>query len=133
MRASGAWWVSSLLFRYIKKRKFNGDITLRYLIWYGAGRFWIEALRTDSLMLVPTIGLRVSQLLAGIAVVGGVVAEILLTRKFRGKPLMVPLAMNGREQGRHEETGRPHRLCGGRHCSAGLQPAWSSLRKDRSL
>ena len=42
-----------LLFRYIKKRKFNGDITLRYLVWYGAGRFWIEGLRTDSLMLVP--------------------------------------------------------------------------------
>ena len=40
-----------LLFRYIKKRKFNGDIALRYMIWYGAGRFWIEALRTDSLML----------------------------------------------------------------------------------
>uniref|UniRef100_UPI0040299DD7 prolipoprotein diacylglyceryl transferase n=1 Tax=Faecalibacterium prausnitzii TaxID=853 RepID=UPI0040299DD7 len=47
-----------LLFRYIKKRKFNGDITLRYLIWYGAGRFWIEGLRTDSLLLVPSSGLR---------------------------------------------------------------------------
>ena len=82
-----------LLFRYIKKRKFNGDITLRYLIWYGAGRFWIEALRTDSLMLVPSIGLRVSQLLAGIAVVAGVAAEIYLTRKYKGRTLMVPLAM----------------------------------------
>ena len=83
-----------MLFRSIKKRKFNGDITLRYLIWYGAGRFWIEALRTDSLMLVPSIGLRVSQLLAGIAVVAGVAAEIYFTHKFKGKPLMVPLAMN---------------------------------------
>ena len=64
-----------LLFRYIKKRKFNGDIALRYMIWYGAGRFWIEALRTDSLMLVPSIGLRVSQLIAGIAVAAGVAAE----------------------------------------------------------
>ena len=83
-----------LLFRYIKKRKFNGDIALRYMIWYGAGRFWIEALRTDSLMLVPSIGLRASQLVAGIAVVAGVAAEIYFTRKFKGKPLMVPLAMN---------------------------------------
>ena len=83
-----------LLFRYMKKRKFNGDITLRYLIWYGAGRFWIESLRTDSLMLVPAIGLRVSQLLAGIAVVAGIAAEIYFTRKFKGKPLMVPLALN---------------------------------------
>lgn len=83
-----------LLFRYIKKRKFNGDIALRYMIWYGAGRFWIEALRTDSLMLVPSIGLRVSQLLAGIAVVAGAAAEIYFTRKFKDKPLMVKLAMN---------------------------------------
>ena len=83
-----------LLFRYIKKRKFNGDIALRYMIWYGAGRFWIEALRTDSLMLVPSIGLRVSQLVAGIAVVAGVAAEIYFTRKFKDKPLMVELALN---------------------------------------
>ena len=82
-----------LLFRYIKKRKFNGDIALRYMIWYGAGRFWIEALRTDSLMLVPSIGLRASQLVAGIAVVVGVAAEIYFTHKFKDKPLMVKLAM----------------------------------------
>ena len=82
-----------LLFRYIKKRKFNGDIALRYMIWYGAGRFWIEALRTDSLMLVPSIGLRVSQLIAGIAVVAGVAVEIYFTRKAEGKPLMVKLAL----------------------------------------
>ena len=83
-----------LLVRYLKKRRFAGDIALRYLVWYGAGRFWIEALRTDSLLLVPSIGLRVSQLVAGIAVVGGVIAEILLTKKFRDKPLMVELALN---------------------------------------
>lgn len=83
-----------MLFRYFKKRKFNGDIALRYLVWYGAGRFWIEALRTDSLMLVPSIGLRVSQLVAGIAVVAGIAAEIYFTRKYKGKPLMVPLALN---------------------------------------
>ena len=83
-----------MLFRYFKKRKFNGDIALRYMVWYGAGRFWIEALRTDSLMLVPSIGLRVSQLVAGIAVVAGIAAEIYFTRKYKGKPLMVPLALS---------------------------------------
>ena len=82
-----------LLFRHIKKRRFNGDIALRYMVWYGAGRFWIEALRTDSLMLVPSIGLRVSQLVAGIAVVAGVAAEIYFTRKFKDRPLMVKLAL----------------------------------------
>ena len=64
------------------------------MIWYGAGRFWIEALRTDSLMLVPSIGLRASQLVAGIAVVAGLAAEIYFTHKFKDKPLMVDLALN---------------------------------------
>lgn len=83
----------ALLVAYIKKRKFNGDIALRYLVWYGAGRFWIEALRTDSLLLVPSLGLRASQLVAAAAVVGGVALEIFLTRKYKSKPLMVTLAL----------------------------------------
>ena len=83
-----------LLVKYIKKRKFAGDIALRYLIWYGAGRFWIEALRTDSLMLVPSIGLRVSQVVAAVAVVGGIIAEVILTKRTKDKPLMVTLALN---------------------------------------
>ena len=83
----------ALLAAYIKKRKFNGDIALRYLVWYGAGRFWIESLRTDSLLLVPSLGLRASQLVAAAAVVGGVALEIFLTRKYKGKPLMVTLAL----------------------------------------
>ena len=95
-----------LLFRYIKKRKFNGDITLRYLIWYGAGRFWIEALRTDSLMLVPSIGLRVSQLIAGLAVLLGVAAEICLTRRTRGKPLMTPLALTAENRTLLKKAGK---------------------------
>ena len=40
------------------------------LIIYGAGRFWIEGLRTDQLKLWAT-GLPVSQLLAGLLVVLG--------------------------------------------------------------
>ena len=83
----------ALLAAYIKKRKFNGDIALRYLVWYGAGRFWIESLRTDSLLLVPSLGLRASQLVAAAAVVGGVALEIFLTRKYKSRPLMVTLAL----------------------------------------
>ena len=96
-----------LLVRYIKKRKFAGDIALRYLIWYGAGRFWIEALRTDSLLLVPSIGLRVSQLVAAAAVVGGVIAEIILTKKYKEKPLMVPLALNSENRARMKKAKAP--------------------------
>lgn len=114
-----------LLFRYIKKRKFNGDITLRYLIWYGAGRFWIEALRTDSLMLVPSIGLRASQLLAGIAVVAGVAAEIYFTRKFKGKPLMVPLAMTAENKAAMKKLDGPIAFAG-----ADTQLPASASRKE---
>ena len=101
-----------LLVRYLKKRRFAGDIALRYLIWYGAGRFWIEALRTDSLLLVPSIGLRVSQLVAGVAVVGGVIAEILLTRKFRDKPLMVELPLNSENRARMKKLDGPTAFAG---------------------
>lgn len=34
---------------FYKKKKFNGQITLMYLAWYGFGRMLIEGLRTDSL------------------------------------------------------------------------------------
>ena len=101
-----------LLFRYIKKRKFNGDITLRYLIWYGAGRFWIEGLRTDSLMLVPSIGLRVSQLVAGIAVVAGIAAEAYFTRKLKDKPLFVPLALNAENKAAQKKLDGPISFAG---------------------
>lgn len=47
---------------YSKKlRSFDGEIFLLYVMWYGLGRFWIESLRTDSLMLGD---FRVSQLVA---------------------------------------------------------------------
>ena len=97
----------ALLYFYLKKRKFNGDIALRYLIWYGAGRFWIEALRTDSLMLVPSIGLRVSQLVAGLAVIVGLALEIYLTRKDKDKPLMVPLALNADNRAKKKKLDGP--------------------------
>lgn len=45
-----------------KWRKFDGQIFLSYLVWYGVGRGFIEGLRTDSLYFFGT-GLRVSQVL----------------------------------------------------------------------
>ena len=49
-----------------KKRKFDGQVFLYYLAWYGLGRMWIEGLRTDSLM---GGSLRFSQVLAIVSVV----------------------------------------------------------------
>ena len=45
-------------------------------------------------MLVPSIGLRVSQVVAAVAVVGGIIAEVILTKRAKDKPLMVTLALN---------------------------------------
>lgn len=53
-----------------KKKKFNGQIFFTYLIGYGAGRFWIEGIRTDQLMLWGT-SIPVSQALAAVLVVLG--------------------------------------------------------------
>jgi phosphatidylglycerol:prolipoprotein diacylglycerol transferase len=52
---------------YTKHRKFDGEVFLIYLLGYGAGRVWIEGLRTDQLLL-PVVGLPVSQLLAGVLI-----------------------------------------------------------------
>lgn len=51
-----------LLHIFSKHRKFDGEVFLLYLAWYGFGRFWIEGLRTDSLMIG---NLRASKVLAG--------------------------------------------------------------------
>ncbi len=52
-----------------KKRKYDGQIALGYLAWYGLGRTFIEGLRTDSLYWG---NLRVSQILAAITCFTGV-------------------------------------------------------------
>lgn len=41
-----------------RRRKFDGQIVLSYLAWYGFGRMFIEGLRTDSLWVGP---FRISQ------------------------------------------------------------------------
>ena len=65
------WNVGVLLFLFWfrKRKKFNGEVFLMYLIGYGLGRIWIEGLRTDQLLL-PVVGPPVSQLLSGCLVVG---------------------------------------------------------------
>ena len=54
------WNVVGLLlivFIVAKGRRFDGENTWFYFLWYGIGRFWIEGLRTDSLYLFNwTIG-----------------------------------------------------------------------------
>ena len=61
-----------------KKRKFDGQVALGYMAWYGLGRTFIEGLRLDSLYLG---NFRVSQLLAaGTCFVG---VALLMVNAFR--------------------------------------------------
>lgn len=77
-----------LLHFYSKHRKFDGELFLMYIGWYGLGRFWIEALRTDSLFLInnDTMQLKVSQLVAGTCVIFALIMLVYMhmTVKKRG-------------------------------------------------
>ena len=57
-----------LLLLYRRHKKFQGEVFLMYLLGYGAGRVWIEGLRTDQLW-IPGTEIPVSQVLAGTIVV----------------------------------------------------------------
>ena len=61
-----------------KRRKFDGQVALGYMAWYGLGRCMIEGLRADSLYIGP---FRVSQLLAGVSCI--IAVSILLWNHFR--------------------------------------------------
>ncbi len=62
-----------IVFVVSKARRFDGENTCFYFLWYGIGRFWVEGLRTDSLYLFHwTIAgqpIRVSQALSLVMVV----------------------------------------------------------------
>ena len=61
-----------------KRRKYDGQIALGYVAWYGLGRAFIEGLRTDSLMWGP---FRVSQVLAMVSCMAAVI--VLLVQWFK--------------------------------------------------
>lgn len=67
------WNLGLLMFMlwYRKRKKFDGEMLWIYLAGYGLGRFWIEGLRTDQLILFGT-GIAVSQGLSLILVLASV-------------------------------------------------------------
>ena len=67
---------------YWKHRKFNGEVFLLYLFGYGIGRFWIESLRTDQLIL-PIVEVPVSMVVAALMVVGSFIWIVIGRKKSR--------------------------------------------------
>ena len=84
-----------------KGRKFNGQMFLSYVIWYGLGRAVIEGLRTDSLYFFGT-GIRTSQMVGVISAAAGIALFVFRLKtagpadppfvKEQDKPAPVPAA-----------------------------------------
>jgi len=74
-------WNLALLVVLLKltgKKKFDGQIFWMYLLGYGAGRFWIEMLRSDSLYIGS---FKVSQLVALVTAAVAMAALIINTKR----------------------------------------------------
>lgn len=88
------WCLAGFLilhFFSIDRKKYDGQIFLLYIVWYGSARFIIEALRTDSLF-VPGINLKISQIVALVSVaVGAYFLFRLRNRRSRGRLLKINL------------------------------------------
>ncbi|MBR6969031.1 MAG: prolipoprotein diacylglyceryl transferase [Ruminococcus sp.] len=89
-----------------KRRKYDGQIFLMYLAWYGAERFVVEGLRTDSLMLG---NMRVSQALSAVIFIVSMLLQIIFFAKRKRDPESMELYVNT-EESHHliEETRRKH-------------------------
>lgn len=114
---------------FVKRRTFDGEVTLLYLAWYGAGRAFIEGLRTDSLMWGR---FRVSQMLAVLLVV--LAAALILYQRARLKNAPAALYANteeGREnaarclerrKGNNKAEDEPVRECAAEEDAEGERP-----------
>ncbi len=82
-----------IVFVISRARRFDGENTCFYFLWYGIGRFWIEGLRTDSLYLFDWTlfdkPIRVSQALSLVIVVVALAALLINVNKKNRKPLFV--------------------------------------------
>lgn len=84
-----------ILFVVSKGRRFDGENTWFYFLWYGLGRTWVEGLRTDSLYLFDWTlfgePIRVSQALSVVmvAVAAGMLFYNIRIRKYTADGLLV--------------------------------------------
>ncbi|MEG0285378.1 MULTISPECIES: prolipoprotein diacylglyceryl transferase [Vagococcus] len=81
------WNVLGFVVLVVLRRKPNflkeGELALLYVIWYSFGRFFIEGMRTDSLMIGDL--LRVSQILSGVLFIGAIALLV-----YRRKKMTLP-------------------------------------------
>lgn len=90
-----------------KRRKYDGQLFLMYLTWYGAERFIVEGLRTDSLMLG---NIRVSQALSAVIFVVSLILQIVFFAKRKRDPDSMVLYANTEESHRLIEESRRKKM-----------------------
>lgn len=94
---------------YSKRRRYDGQILLMYLSWYGAERFVVEGLRTDSLY-IGNSDLRVSQVLSAVIFVTSVILQFVFFFRYRRDPEAFELYANTEESHRLIEESRRKRM-----------------------
>ena len=71
-----------IMFYRRKKKTYEGEVIVSYITLYSIGRFFIEGLRTDSLMFGP---IRMAQFVSLVGVVGGLVLHFYLKNRAKKK------------------------------------------------
>ena len=71
-----------IMFYMRKKKTYEGEVIVSYITLYSIGRFFIEGLRTDSLMFGP---IRMAQFVSLVGVVGGLVLHLYLKNRAKKK------------------------------------------------
>ena len=80
--------VMALILLWRRHKRFDGELCLLYFAGYGAGRFVIEGIRTDTLF-VPGTAIKVSQLLSALMVLFAVAADIIVRVRRKKHPAEV--------------------------------------------
>ena len=72
------WMIFVYIFMIRKNKKYEGQLLVDYIFLYSLGRFFIEGLRTDSLMLGP---IKMAQLISLVGIGIALVARYFLLKK----------------------------------------------------
>ncbi len=115
----------------LKRKKASGQVFLTYVAAYGAGRFWIEGLRADSLYLGPV---RISQVVALISAVVAILAMLFLLHDQKRETQRLALAGASTSAAPEEMEGAPHKEApepdGGQSETDGGQPGTEDGRPE---
>ncbi|MCR5215032.1 MAG: prolipoprotein diacylglyceryl transferase [Eubacterium sp.] len=88
-----------IIFFYRKHKKFDGELAMLYVAGYGVGRFIVEALRTDSLMIGS---FKISQVVAILCII--IAVAVIIYNRVRIS--RIPVSNVGKAAISHDESGK---------------------------